>query len=103
MPEGYVMLRTEIACLGVEHENRIDIFRNKMVVLGGMNYVSVENINKANSNRSELFSSYIEACYPYIQVSKDKKKADDSGSIESLINEYKRIFGQYEESKNAKQ
>ena len=48
MPDGYEELRLEMACLGMSHENNSDIYRAKIEALGGMNYISPDNINKAN-------------------------------------------------------
>ena len=93
MPQAYESVRMEIACLGIDHENIIDIYRSKINVLGGMNFVSVDNINKSNKNRNDNFRNYISDCYPYIDIPKKDPEPKGDNAIESLIEDYKRIFG----------
>ena len=90
MPSSYEKIQLEIACNGIEHENYINILTSKINVLGGMNFISVENINKANANRTENFNNFIETCYPYIKLNKPKEKK--TRSMDELIEEYKKIF-----------
>jgi len=78
----------EISCAGMSHENNSDILRNKIGVLGGLNYISVENINKTNKSRIENFDKFIELAYPYIKLNKETKKS----GIDSLIEQYKQMF-----------
>jgi hypothetical protein len=91
MPIGYDRLRIRMATQGMDHENTINILENKIKVLGGMNYISVDNINKANKNRSDNFNKFISASYPYI-----KSKADEGSAatgLDKLVQDYYKIFG----------
>jgi len=88
MPSTYEGIRIHVACSGIEHENTTDILRNKIKVLGGLNYISAENINKTNQTRVDNFNSFIESAYPYIQIKKEDKKT----GIDSLIAQYKEMF-----------
>lgn len=63
-----------------------------MAVLGGMNFISADNINKANSNRTDNFNNFIEDCYPYIEMETKKPDKEEGASLESMIADYKRIF-----------
>jgi len=90
MPDGYEELRLEMACLGMSHENNSDIYRAKIEALGGMNYISPDNINKANSNRSDNLIEFIKDSYPYIKVEEQKKSGESSA--EDLIAAYKAIM-----------
>jgi hypothetical protein len=91
MPVGYDKLRLKMATQGVDHENVINILQSKINVLGGMNYISVDNINKANKNRSDNFSRFISLSYPYIKI--DKEKESSGGGLDKLIKDYYKIFG----------
>jgi hypothetical protein len=94
MPLGYEKARLEIACSGLEHENVANIYAAKINVLGGMNFISVDNINKANTNRGDHYKSFIKAAYPYIKLDDDsKKKKPENTSYDDLIDAYKEIFG----------
>ncbi len=91
MPSSYEKIQLEMACHGLEHENYINILSSKINVLGGMNFISVDNINKANANRTDNFNNFIETCYPYIKLNKPKQKKKQK-TMEDLIDEYKKIF-----------
>ena len=80
----------------MEHENTSDILRNKISVLGGLNYISVENINKTNKNRIDNFNSFIELAYPYIKLKKEDKKS----GIDSLVAQYREMFPDTDPSNN---
>ena len=88
MPSNYEDIRIHIACSGMDHENTADILTNKIRVLGGLNYISVENINKTNQSRIDNFNSFIEGAYPYIKINKEQKKT----GVDSLIAQYKEMF-----------
>jgi hypothetical protein len=90
MPLLYEKIRLEMARGGFEHENYMEILKTKINVLGGMNFISPENINKANSNRTENFNKFIESCYPYIKLAKPEAKKMKTN--EELIEEYKKMF-----------
>jgi hypothetical protein len=90
MPVLYEKVRLEMARSGLDHENYMAILKAKISVLGGMNFISPENINKANSNRTENFNKFIESCYPYIELKKPEQKKNKT--TEELINEYKKMF-----------
>lgn len=92
MPIGYDRLRLRMSIDGIDHENVVNILENKIKVLGGLNYISVDNINKANKNRSENFSKFISASYPYIKTNKNNESGGDSG-VDKLIKDYYKIFG----------
>lgn len=92
MPVGYDKLRLRMACQGMDHENTVNILENKIKVLGGMNYISVDNINKANRNRSENFNKFISASYPYIKTKTEEEGTGNNG-IDKLIKDYYKIFG----------
>jgi hypothetical protein len=99
MPVGYDKLRLRMASQGMDHENTINMLENKIRVLGGMNYISVDNINKANKNRSDNFNKFISSSYPYI-----KTKTEDEGSanngLDKLIKDYYKIFGKPQKNEN---
>jgi hypothetical protein len=88
MPSNYEETRIHIACSGMDHENTAQILTNKIRVLGGLNYISVDNINKTNQSRIDNFNSFIEITYPYIKINKEQKKT----GIDSLIAQYKEMF-----------
>lgn len=90
MPLLYPSLQLEMACSGLDHENYMDILGKKIHVLGGMSFISAENINKSNANRTENFNSYIESCYPYIKLKKPEEKK--TKTTDQLIEEYKKMF-----------
>jgi len=90
MPSLYERVRLEMARGGLEHENYMEILTTKISVLGGMNFISPENINKANSNRTENFNKFIESCYPYIKLIKPESKKMKTN--DELIEEYKKMF-----------
>ncbi len=91
MPVGYDKLRLKMAEQGMDHENMVQILQSKINVLGGMNYISVDNINKANKNRSDNFTRFISLGYPYIKIDKDKESS--SGGLDKLVKDYYKIFG----------
>lgn len=88
MPSNYEGIRIHIACSGIDQENTTDILRNKIKVLGGLNYISAENINKTNQSRVDNFNTFIESAYPYIKIKKEDKKT----GIDSLIAQYREMF-----------
>jgi hypothetical protein len=100
MPVGYDKLRLRMATQGMDHENTVNILENKIRVLGGMNYISVDNINKANRNRSENFNKFISSGYPYIKT-KTEEEGTGSNGLDSLVKEYYKIFGKPEKNENA--
>lgn len=82
----------------MDHENVVTILQSKINVLGGMNYISVDNINKANKNRSENFTRFISLSYPYIKL--DKEKESSSGGLDKLVKDYYKIFGKPKQAQN---
>lgn len=94
MPEGYEKLRSEIACTGMEHENLADMYKSKIAMFGGMNFISPDNINSSNKNRVKNFRNYVKDCYPYVDIGPDsEERQQNTGSLESIIEDYKKIFG----------
>lgn len=100
MPVGYDKLRLRMATQGMDHENTVNILENKIKVLGGMNYISVDNINKANKNRSENFNKFISSSYPYIKT-KTEEGGTGNGGIDKLIKDYYKIFGKPNKNEDA--
>ena len=92
MPVGYDRLRLKMSMQGLDHENMVNILENKINVLGGMNYISVDNINKANKNRADSFNRFIAVSYPYVKVAKDGE-SEKGGGLDKLIKDYYKIFG----------
>jgi hypothetical protein len=92
MPVGYPEIRMGIKMwVGSIMETR-DIMKEKVSVVSGMSAISPENVNKLNSKKSNIFREYINRGFPYIEQEdpEEAKKGDDS--LESLIEEYKRLF-----------
>jgi hypothetical protein len=95
MPAGYHELRVFAKLQGMGRLQQLDIIRQKIQTYAGIQNISVENINKNNSIRYDLYRDYLKAIYPYHRFEEEKKKKE--GTIEDMIEEYKKIFG---ESKN---
>ena len=87
MPDGYEDMRLHLATSGIAHENLADIYRTKVAVLGGMNYISADNVNKANTRRSDNLMEFIKDTYPYIRVA--------PSTTEDMIEAYHQLFGSH--------
>ena len=92
MPAGYPEIRTKIKLLGMSIKDYKEMVKQKAQVYSGLQNVSVENINKNNNIRFELYKEFLKAGFPYIIIEEDK--TPQQGGIEDLISEYKRIFPQ---------
>ena len=92
MPAEYPRIRNKIKLLGMSIRDHKDMIRQKMMVYSGIQNISVENINKNNNIRFDLYKEFIRAGFPYIQI--EEEKQPQQGTIEDLVAEYKRIFPQ---------
>ena len=94
MPDGYEDMRLHLATSGIAHENLADIYRTKVAVVGGMNYISADNVNKANTRRSDNLMEFIKDTYPYIKVQEDEPTSAPS-TTEDMIEAYHQLFGSH--------
>jgi hypothetical protein len=99
MPAGYFDLRTELKIYAMELKNKRDCLDKKIATYSGFQQSSVENINKRNNERVEVFNQYIDLIYPDLKRKKEEVKKP-SGTVEDLIEEYKRLFPQQSGGKN---
>ena len=73
------------------------IYQYKQQLFAGIQNVSVENINKTNNRRFEIYEEAIENRFPYLPKA---DKTTPTSELDELINEYKRIFGDTQKSPN---
>jgi len=90
MPAGYLTIRTELKIKGLFILDRREIVSQKINSYSGIQNLSVENINKSNKLRFDTFDEYIELGYPHLYEPKAKQK--ENGSVDDLIEEFKRLF-----------
>jgi len=93
MPAGYTELRTNIKLLGMSIRERKEIIKQKMEVYSGIQNVSIDNINKNNQIRFELYREFLKMGFPYMKIETTKIESN-KGTVEDLVAEYKRIFPQ---------
>lgn len=75
---------------GLEHENSKDLSRSRIIAYGGLQYVSVDNLNKANKTRVDNFNNFMSIGFPYVEMESEKQ---DDTNVDDFIQEYQRLFG----------
>lgn len=86
-------IRTEILCLGIEHENTIKINHAVANLFGSMEQHESGGINpgKLTELRQTVMIEYVESLAPYKDFSSWKKReeTDPESEREALLQEYK--------------
>ena len=89
MPTGYRDLRTLLQLEAINISEKRLIIQNKLLLYSGIQNSSIENINSSNERRIEIYEEFVKYGLPYIETEEEKKPKND---LQSLIDEYKRLF-----------